>query len=79
MPVPHKVLEEYVFDVPSLGRVKGRIIEPIFPNTSITYWEASYSGGAQVQNYSENIDTVRELLFQYVDTLDSSAKPNTSY
>ncbi|ELQ6021950.1 hypothetical protein R2217_000749 [Cronobacter turicensis] len=79
MPVPNHILEEYVFDVSGLGTVKGRIVKPIFPNTSVIYWQISHIGSTHVQNFSENIDTVRELLFHYADTLDSSAKPNTAY
>lgn len=79
MPVPHKILEEYVFDVSGLGTVKGRILEPIFPQTSVIYFKTSHIGSDQVQNYSENIDIVRELLFNYVDSLDSWAKPDPSY
>ena len=79
MPVPNKILEEYVFDVPGLGTVKGRIVEPVFPPGSFIYWQTSHSGSTHVQNFSKNIDLVRELLFQYAETLDSSAKPNTEY
>lgn len=79
MPIPHKILEEYVFDVPGLGTVKGRLVEPVLPQFPIIYWQCSHICSAKEQNYSDDIETVRELLFQYVDKLDSSAKPDTSY
>ncbi|MDI3440355.1 hypothetical protein QLG07_12875 [Erwinia sp. V90_4] len=79
MPVPHKVVEEYIFDVPGLGTVKGRIVEPMIPFTSPLFWQTSHSGNTHVMNSGGDIDIVRELLFQYVDTLDSSSKPNSYY
>lgn len=79
MPVPHKILEEYVFDVPGLGTVKGRIVEPVFLQPSVLLWQTSHSGNTHVMNNGGSMDIVRELLFQYVDTLDSSSKPNSYY
>lgn len=79
MPVPHKILEEYVFNVPGLGTVKGRIVEALLPNSSLVLWQASHVGNTHVMNNGHDIDIVRELLFQYVDKLDSSSKPNPSY
>lgn len=79
MPAPYKVVEEYIFNVPDLGTVKGRIVDPMIPFTSPLFWQTSHSGNTNVMNSGSTLDIVRELLFQYVDTLDSSSKPNSDY
>lgn len=79
MVTPYKVLEEYVFHVNGLSNVKGRIIQPVgLPSSNLT-WEASHNSGSHVMNNGGSLDFVRDNLFQYMNTLDSSSKPDPRY
>ncbi|WP_162287014.1 hypothetical protein [Pantoea stewartii] len=79
MATPYKILEEYVFYVSGLSNVKGRIVEPLGTGSANVSWQSSHISGAHISNNGGSLDFVRDSLFQYMDTLNASSKPDPTY